>query len=90
MSTNDYLKNSFNLWQEYAKAYTEFVVETTKQNVQTSLEMRQRMDEVMAELMKQAQTLNTQEQEIALQAAEALKAQAQATTERVNKLFNTK
>ncbi len=87
MSNNDYLKNSFGLWQEYTKAYTDFVMEATKQNVQASLEMRERMDKVMVELVKQAQTLSAQEQEIALQAAEAMKEQAQATAERINKMM---
>jgi len=87
MSNSDYLKNSFGLWQEYTKAYTDFVMEATKQNVQASLEMRERMDKVMVELVKQAQTLSAQEQEIALQAAEAMKEQAQATAERINTMM---
>jgi hypothetical protein len=86
----DYLKNSLKLWQEYTQAYTDFVLDATQQNFQQSQQLRQRIDAVVAEMVKQAQTLNAQEQEIALQAAETFQAQAQAAAERLGKAYQPK
>jgi hypothetical protein len=83
----DYLKNSLKLWQDYTQAYTDFVLEATQQNVKQSLALRERLDQVVAEMYKQAETLSAQEQEIALKAAETFQAQARAAAERLSKGF---
>ena len=83
----DFLKNSLKLWQEYTQAYTDFVLEATQQNVKQSLALRERMDQVVAEMYKQAEALGAQEQEIALKAAETFQAQAKAAAERLSKGF---
>lgn len=88
MQTNDYLKNSFNQWQALAQAYTDFAVEATQQALKQSLATHERIGQVWAEGVKQAQALSAQEQEVALQVAEAWQSQAQEATRRIAKLFN--
>ncbi len=86
METKDYLKSTLGLWQEYAKAYTDFVVEAMEQNVKAALALRQRLDQMAAEISKQAQALSAQEQEIVLQAADSIQTQTRAVSERLSRV----
>lgn len=89
MKTQDTLKNSLAAWQEYTQAYTDFVFNATDQALKSSFDLRERVDGVMAEALKQAQTLSAQEQDLALQAAESFQAQMLAASQRLAKLFST-
>ncbi|MCI0422649.1 MAG: hypothetical protein L0312_26090 [Acidobacteria bacterium] len=87
MKTNETLKNSLSAWQEYTQAYTDFVLNTTEEALKNSFALRERVDGVVAEAVKQAQTLSAQEQDIVLQAAESFQAQTLAASRRIAKLF---
>jgi hypothetical protein len=87
MKNNDTLKNSLSQWQEYVQAYTDFVFDAAQQTLKASFALRERTDKLVSESIQQAQALAAQEQEIALQAAEAAQAQAQTAAQRVAKLF---
>ena len=89
MTANKYLTENFVLWQEYAQAYGDFVIEATQKTLAQSLTFRERMDAVIAESVEKTQALNVQEQAIALGAVEALQAQAKSVSERVSKMFET-
>ncbi len=83
------LKDGLQLWQEYAQAYGDFVVEATQHSIGQALTIRERLDQIAADNIKKAQGLSAWEQEIALGAAEAFQAQAQSAAERVAKLLKT-
>lgn len=87
MKTNETLKNSLSAWQEYTQAYTDFVLNTTEEALKNSFALRERVDGVVAEAVKQAQTLSAQEQDIVLHAAESFQAQTLAASRRIAKLF---
>lgn len=89
MATNKTLKSGFELWQEYAQAYTDFVIEATQHTLEQSLAARERLDKVWTDTVKKAQALTEQEQEIALGLAEVFQAQAKSVSERLSKLMET-
>jgi len=89
MTANKHLTDNLALWQEYAQAYSDFVIEATQKTLAQSLAFRERLDAVIAEGLEKAQALDAKEQAIALDAAEALQAQVKSASERVSKMFET-
>lgn len=83
MASNEILNRGFELWQQY----TDFAFELTQRSLDQSFALRERLDEVVADSLKKAEALSAREQEIALGAAEAALARAQAASQRLAALF---
>ncbi len=83
------LEKSFATWQEYNKAYTNFVLEATQQVLDESLAFRESLDKVWVDSFKKAHTLSEQERQIGLDVAELFQDQTQAASEYAAKMFTT-
>ena len=81
------IKDGFETWQKYNQSYFAFFIEATQKTFDQSLAFRRELDKVLEKNFKQAQEIFTSEQALALEAAEAVQAQFQAATERVNGMF---
>jgi hypothetical protein len=90
LATNqEILEKNFAAWQEYNRAYTQFVLEATQQVLNESLAFRENLDKVMIGSFKKAHDLSEQERQIAVDAADLFQAQAQAGSEYLAKMFTT-
>jgi hypothetical protein len=81
------LQDSFATWQKYNQTYLDFVIGATQQTIKESLALRERVGKIAEGNWKKANELMAAEQTVTLETAEAYWTQAQATSERIVKLF---
>lgn len=89
MFTNEFLKDSFGMWQEYTKAYTDFFIDVAQQSTDQYLALRENLGQNVTENIKKVQALNTKERGIALELANVYNLQAQVAAEQAAEMFKT-
>lgn len=81
-------QDSFELWQSANQTYFDFIFGAAQQNSEQFLSFFERWEGLTESNLKKAQELFVKEQKAVLETAEALQAQAKASSERYSKLFS--
>ncbi|HQX76486.1 MAG TPA: hypothetical protein PL074_09235 [Thermoflexales bacterium] len=88
---NDKPMNSLNegmdMWMEYAKAYTDFVVGMNQNAMKAMVDAREQFDKAMSETMNKSMALGQKEQQMASDMMSAFQNQAQKMWDANTKLF---
>lgn len=82
----DMVKESMGIWKDYVETYNNFVLDATKLAFSQTLAFRENMDAVLADGMKQAQSLSAKEQETALNNIETFSTQSKSAYRRMSKM----
>ena len=82
-------QDSFETWQKYTQTYLDFVFEATQRTVEQTFAFQERLNGLAVDALKRGQALSVERQEIAFEAAQAMQAQVQATSERVAETLRT-
>lgn len=88
---NDKPMNSLNegmdMWMEYAKAYTDFVVGMNQNAMKAMVDAREQFDKAMSETMNKSMALGQKEQQMASDMMSAFQNQAQKMWDANTKFF---
>jgi len=82
----DVVKEGLGVWKDYVETYNKFILDATKLAFSQTLAFRENMDAVVADGMKQAQSLSAKEQETALNNIETFNTQSKSAYRRVSKM----
>lgn len=82
-------KEGMDMWMEYAKAYTDFVVGMTQSTMESMMEARAQLDKVMTETTDKAMDMAAKEQEMAMGMMTAFQTQAKQMWDQSAKMMET-
>ena len=80
--------DSFETWQKYNQTYLDFIIEAMQRTAEQTFAFQERLNKMAVETIKRSQALMVEEQETALEAAEAFQSQFRAASDRVSKTFS--
>lgn len=82
-------KEGMDMWMEYAKAYTDFVVGMTQSTMESMMEARTQLDKVLTQTTDKAMEMAAKEQEMAMGMVNAFQTQAKQMWDQSAKMMET-
>ena len=79
--------NTFQIWDEYAKTYSDMIVEMTRRNLDQSLAVSEQIAGIWMDAARKAQTMIVKESEAALKLAETTREQVKTASDKVAKMM---